>query len=62
MRWVKWRTRDKRIVKRFALFPISTNSEVRWLEWCTIEQIRYDQDYYLFPWQNQRFIDDESQM
>lgn len=57
MRWSKLKTGDMRIIKRFALFPITINSEVRWLEWCVIEQRAYDVDYYVFfPWHNKRFL------
>lgn len=45
MRWVNWypRNNDKRIVKKFALFPISIYNEfyreTRWLETVYIEQV-----------------------
>lgn len=29
---------DKRIVKRFLLFPLTLNNETRWLEFVEIEQ------------------------
>lgn len=57
MRWKSVRTGDKRIVTRFALFPIKIQGEVRWLELCKIEQDAYDTDFYTYPWHNIRFID-----
>lgn len=58
MRWRKLRSGDTRVIKRFAIFPISAGGEVRWLEWVTIRQYAYDVDYYFFPWHNAEFIDD----
>jgi hypothetical protein len=50
---------DQRIVKRFALFPIFTPTEWRWLEWVKIEQeynAIYD-DISVSGWSNVKFID-----
>ena len=53
---------DKRIIKRFALFPISAgsdkSSETRWLESVVIEQMFVDTIYETYWW-NLRFIDEE---
>lgn len=60
MRWRKRRTGDERIIKKFAIFPIKVNGQVRWLEWVTIKQVAYDTDYYgrFDCWHNKEFIDD----
>lgn len=57
MRWKRVQTGDERIVRRFALFPICINNDVRWLEWCLIKQQTYDVSYYINPWFNVSFID-----
>lgn len=57
MRW-KVKTNkigDKRIVKRFAIFPIEAGGSVRWLEFVMIEQILAS-DAYDLVWKNNRFI------
>lgn len=51
MEWNIPKTGDKRIIKRFALFPIHAGNSVRWLERCNIEQ------QYLNHWNNLRFVD-----
>lgn len=59
MKWQRVKTGDKRIVKRFALFPIYINNDVRLLEWCLIKQQAYDVSYYINPWFNISLIDSE---
>ena len=58
---------DTRIIKRFALFPITIKheykdeivKETRWLETCYIEQEYYDPDgYNEFEWRNVKFVDE----
>jgi len=49
-----------RTVRRFALFPIFTDKEWRWLEWVTIIQ-QYNSisdDISMSGWSNVRFIDE----
>jgi hypothetical protein len=51
---------DQRIVKKFALFPIFTPTEWRWLEWVKIEQIYnaiWDNETQS-GWGNYQFIDE----
>lgn len=38
MRWTKRKNGDTRVINVFALLPRTIGSEVRWLEWCKIEQ------------------------
>lgn len=39
MRWYDHKNGDRKIVRRFALIPISINGEHRWLETCYIELV-----------------------
>jgi hypothetical protein len=55
---------DRRIVKRFAILPIFTPTEWRWLCWVKVEQIYnaiWDDCTNGDTWGNYRFIDDESE-
>ena len=54
MRWTKKYTR---VVKRFALFPITINEETRWFENVYLMQ-RRDIHALIFRWYNDRFIDE----
>lgn len=49
---------SKRIVKRFAIFPILISGEYRWLETVYIKQIyRYDfERMFEFYWENEQFV------
>ena len=58
MRWKIPNNGDKRIVKRFALFPIRIDNECRWLEFVYIQQF-YDDFYNPYPWRNECFVDHE---
>jgi len=50
---------EKRIVRKFALFPITCNSkEWAWMEWVTIEQMYYG--VFSEGWHNLRFVDDKN--
>ena len=49
---------DERIIKRFALFPKTTPNELRWLEWCYIQQ-RYSNNYADDGWHNIGFVNKE---
>lgn len=51
MRWYKPTMGDKKIVTKFALFPIQIKHEVRWLEKVTIEM-----EYGLTMWHPMRFV------
>lgn len=55
MRWRKPNDGDTKIKRKFALFPICLNREVRWLEWVTIEYVyhEWENDWYMA-----RFVDD----
>jgi len=61
MRTITPRHHTTRIVKRFALFPISIKSwfqeqkDTRWLEYVKIEQIYYADNN---RWKNKRFLDE----
>jgi hypothetical protein len=50
---------DVRIIKRFALFPINTPHETRWLEFVRIEQRYEGYNWADDGWQNTQFIDSE---
>lgn len=56
MRWTKPKDRDIKVKRKFALFPICLDREVRWLEWVTIEYVyrEWEDDWYA-----RRFIDNE---
>lgn len=55
MRWKQPQWGDTRIIKRFALFPITVGSETRWLEWCYIKQ-----HYGITMWLEDGFVDKEA--
>jgi hypothetical protein len=42
---------ERRVKRFFALFPVRTGYEIRWLEIVTVEQVYRDR------WYNERFID-----
>jgi len=54
---------EKRIITMFALFPVCTEDDWRWLEYVTIEQ-EFDCNYGNYDdwesnwWKSLRFIDD----
>ncbi len=55
---------DTRIVRRFAILPISTPDEWRWLEWVTIKQeynAIWDDCTNGDVWCNAEFIDKKSE-
>ena len=53
MRWHKPYYGDKKIITKFALFPITICRETRWLEKVTIEM-----EYGITMWHYMRFIDE----
>lgn len=55
MRWTKPRHGDRKTIRKFALFPIEIDFEVRWLERATV-QMEYN---YLFGWRYEKYIDKE---
>jgi hypothetical protein len=62
MRWVipkepVWGQR--RVIRRFALLPITANYERRWLEWVYIEQY-YVVSVWEMCWGNNRFVTKEN--
>ena len=51
---------DERVVKKFALFPMFCEGEVRWLEKVTAEQkFEYDAGDEFNRWHNKKFVDDK---
>lgn len=46
---------DYRVVRRFALFPIWTPDETRWLCWVNLEQ-QYSGNWADYGWHNVRFV------
>ena len=61
---MKWKTKpqpepkhnDKRIVKRFLLFPKRLDLEYRWLEWAYIEQHYDAYDFvHMSSWRTQHW-------
>lgn len=56
MRWTKPKNWDIKVKRKFALFPICIDKEVRWLEWVTIE---YVYNKWHDVWDMKRFIDNE---
>lgn len=57
MKWTLNYNGRVRYVKRFALFPIKIDYEVRWLETCYIRQ--YWHAYYC-RWLNTEFVTEET--
>lgn len=65
MRYVPIRLGARRVKRFFAFFPVTLNerlynnrSEVRWLTFVTVEQIRYRAWWGGHLWDNIQFIDD----
>ena len=60
MKWniPNFRDGDTRNIRRFALFPVCTPTEMRWLEWVVIEQ-EWSDNWADDGWHNKRFIDEE---
>lgn len=60
MKWKvpKHKDGDTRIIKRFALFPICTLTEIAWLQWVLIEQ-EWSDNWADDGWHNIRFIQEE---
>ena len=54
MRWRTPKMGDKKIVTKFAFFPIRIDDEVRWLEKVAIEM-----EYGITMWIPTKFIDDD---
>ena len=58
----KINTSGKRIKKFFAYFPVRINSEIRWLEYVTVEQEYVDShvspigEFFTSYWKNVRFL------
>lgn len=63
MRWIKPKDGDVKIKRKFAILPISTNDEIRWLEWVTIKYVYVDAKFSLFDscWETE-FIDDNKEV
>lgn len=67
MRWIEPRPGDEKIVKKFALFPITICEETRWLEWVTIKYVyrsyahtdMYGDRYLAYRWSKETFIDED---
>ncbi len=61
MRWKQPKDGDVKIKKIFALFPITSNGETRWLEWVNVE-CEYCSDLFESYWRIKRFIDEEVEL
>ena len=53
---------DRRIVKRFLLWPLCLNGEYRWMEWACINQL-YDYEvkaynYKQYKWRDHAYVTD----
>lgn len=58
MRWIEKQpvVGEKRIIRKFLLFPLLIEDEVRWLEYASIQQKRiWDIDVY--KWINEKWAD-----
>ena len=53
MEWQKPYVGETRVIKRFALFPVTINYCVKWLEWVKIHQT-YHGDH---AWKNDWFVE-----
>ena len=53
MRWYKPCFGKKKVVTKFAFFPITIENETRWLEKVTIEM-----EYGITMWHPMKFIDE----
>ena len=51
MRWYKPEMGEVRIIKKFAILPITINGETRWLEWVKIRQ-----KFAITIWINDEFV------
>lgn len=45
MMWREPELHSVKIVKKFALFPITVGEETRWLEWVNIKYVYYGKKY-----------------
>lgn len=52
MRWYAPKRGDVRVIKKFAIFPITINGETRWLEW-----VRIRQTFAITIWIDEGFVD-----
>lgn len=57
MRWTKAKYGDEKIKKKFAILPIATKDEVRWLEWVTVRYRYYVNQDCVKGWHAIEFID-----
>lgn len=61
MRFKRPKHRDKRIIKKFLWFPVTTMAgETRWLEYATIEQIYHGRSGQYKGWRTTGFKDKEA--
>lgn len=61
MRWTIPNNNDTKIKRKFALFPIKINNEVRWLERVTVKyRYGYSTEIGLFGWFPIEFIDKDN--
>lgn len=52
MRWYAPNRGDFRVIKKFAILPITINGETRWLEW-----VRIRQEFVATIWIDDEFVD-----
>lgn len=57
MRWQEPKDGDEKIVKKFALLPITLGRETRWLEFVTIKYIYAGYHHIRGCWYPDSFID-----
>lgn len=57
--YVEYHDGDRRYIKRFALFPIKIDREIRWLETCYICQT-YCTDWDVCTWTNYAFVSEDA--
>ena len=67
MRWKEPCSGDTKIKRKFALFPIKINKDIRWLEWVNIKYRYYEGNIFKDPivyknhlyrgWKQEEFID-----
>lgn len=61
MKWKIPNINDIKIKRKFALFPIKINNEVRWLEWVVVKyRYDYNEDTWLYSWMPIEFIDKDN--
>jgi hypothetical protein len=55
MRFIARKDREARVIRKFALVPITIRGETRWMEWVRIEQVWCQPREGMGWWENQWF-------